>query len=199
MNAGSTIADRRAAACTDLLHRVRELHAAEGITRTSLQKTSDFLVELALHGSAIFPDEDFPLPDAHGRGYMLDPAADDGYGLYLTVTLPGKEAAPHDHGIWCVTAGLTGEEVQRFYRRTDDGSRPRFATVEQVSEMIVRKGTVSTMADHDIHSVLTVGTKPARAIALYGYALNRFPDVLYFHPHFNSCRTIPSRRGSGAA
>src|SRR5437016_6183972 len=100
MNDLSSIAGRRAAACAALLRRVREIHETEGVTEASLRRTSGLLVDLASHGPALFPDEDFPLPDAHGRGYMLDPAGNDGYGLYLTVSLPGKEAAPHDHGIW---------------------------------------------------------------------------------------------------
>ena len=122
-----------------------------------------------------------------------------GFGLYLTVGLPGKEAAPHDHGIWCINAALSGLEVQRFYRRTDDGSRPGFADIEQTEEVLLKPGMAIAMADHDIHSTLVVGDTPARALALYGYALNRFPAVVFFHPQFGTARTCASKRPASRA
>ena len=41
------------------------------------------------------------------------------------------------------------------------------------------------MADHDIHSTEVVGDRPAVGLALYGYALARFPSVTWFHPEFH--------------
>jgi len=199
MNEATSIAAARGAACRALLNRVHAIQRSDGITAASLQQIKGLLVELASHGTSLFPDEDFAMPEAQGRNHMLDPAADDGLGLYLTISLPGKEAAPHDHGIWCINAGLSGKEVQRFYHRTDDGKRAGFATVEQIAETLVEPGTAIAMADHDIHSTLVVGDRPARALALYGYALNRFPAVVFFHPQFKTCRTLPSKRQAAHA
>lgn len=194
MNDMSPIASRRKAACTTLLRRVREIEIASGINDASLQRIKALLLELAAQGTVLFPDADFALPEAHGRNHMLDDAADDGYGLYLSVSLPGKEAAPHDHGIWCASAGLSGSELHRFYRRLDDGSRAGAAMVEETHQIIVGPGSAMVMADHDIHSTLAIGDQPVRTLALYGYALTRFPSVVYFHPEFGSSRTMPSRR-----
>ena len=194
MNDISSIAHERKAACTGFLRRVREVHGSGPMTATSLGKIKGLLLDLAARRE-LFPDADFALPDAQGRSHMLDDAANDGYGLYLTVNLPGKEAAPHDHGIWCLNAGLSGLEEQRFWRRTDDGKKQGFATVEQIDEAIVKEGTAISMLDHDIHSTLVVGTAPSRCLALYGYALNRFPEVLFFHPQFSSVRACASKRG----
>jgi hypothetical protein len=149
-------------------------------------------------GGDLFPETEFALPNAHGRNYPLIEAADDGYGLYLLVSRPGKESAPHDHGIWCATAGLAGTELQRYYRRTDDGRKLGFATVEQIGETVISAGTAMIMQDHDIHGTLVTGNQVSRAIGLYGYALARFPAVVYYHPQFNSCRTLPSRRSETA-
>ena len=60
--------------------------------------------------------------------------------------------------------------------------------------MVVRAGTVSTMADHDIHATTVVGDKPMVALSLYGYALARFPSVAWYHPQFQSVRATASRR-----
>jgi len=195
MDGLSPTAARRGEACAALLREVRAIAASDGITAASLDRFKALLIGLAARPE-LFPDSEFPMPEAQGRNHMLDPAADDGLGFYLTIGLPGKEAAPHDHGIWCVNAALWGREVQRFYRRTDDGGRPGFATIEQIDELTLEPGTAMAMADHDIHSTLVTGDRPMCALALYGYALTRFPSVVYYHPQFNSMRTLPSRRGA---
>lgn len=197
MDGVSTTAARRGEACGDLLRDVRAIAAGEGITPASLGRIKSLLLELAARPE-LFPDAEFPMPEAQGRNHQLDPAADDGLGLYLTIGLPGKESAPHDHGIWCVNAALAGREVQRFYRRTDDRSRPGFASIEQIDEVTLEPGRAMAMADHDIHATMVVGDRPMRALALYGYALTRFPSVVYYHPRFNSVRVLPSRRAAAA-
>ena len=118
----------------------------------------------------------------------------DGHGLYLTINLPGKGAAPHDHGIWCVNAAISGRERHEFFRRTDEGSKPGHATVVKVGEVMVEPGNGMAMADHDIHSTEVVGDEPAIGLALYGYALARFPAVVWYHEEFSSLRASPSRR-----
>ena len=81
-----------------------------------------------------------------------------------------------------------------FYRRTDDGRKTGAATVAKVGEVLVQPGTGIVMADHDIHSTEVVGNQPAVGLALYGWALARFPSVTWFHPEFQSLRATPSRR-----
>ncbi len=51
---------------------------------------------------------DFEMPVAQGRNHPLLVEENDGHGLYLTINMPGKEAAPHDHGIWCGNMEATG-------------------------------------------------------------------------------------------
>jgi predicted metal-dependent enzyme (double-stranded beta helix superfamily) len=187
----SPIAAQRKAACTAFLREVREIHGSGPMTETSLDKIKGRLLDLAARHE-LFPDADFAMPDAQGRNHMLDDAANDGFGLYYTINLPGKEAAPHDHGIWCLNAGLAGRDEQRLWRRTDDGKKPGFATIEQISEVVVKEGTALSMLDHDIHSTMVVGAQPSRQLALYGYALNRFPEVAFFHPQFSSVRICAS-------
>jgi predicted metal-dependent enzyme (double-stranded beta helix superfamily) len=134
------------------------------------------------------------MPEAQGRNHPLLIEDNDGHGLYLTIGLPGKEAAPHDHGIWCVNAAVSGRERHVFYRRADDGSVPGQAQVIQTGEVVVEPGAGMAMADHDIHSTEVIGDEPAIGLALYGYALARFPSVVWYHPAFNATRASPSRR-----
>lgn len=50
------------------------------------------------------------------------------------------------------------------------------------------------MADYDIRATDVLGNQPAAGLALYGYALSRFPSVVWFHLQLESMRAIPSRR-----
>jgi len=196
--AGSAVAAKRAAACNALMRQVQTILAHEGVTPSALHALKLKLVALAKRAE-LFPRGDFAMPEAQARNHVLVVDDNDGPGLYLTIGLPGKEAAPHDHGIWCVNAAISGCEQHVLWRRTDDGTKLGFATVEKIGRVIVEPGNGFAMANHDIHSTEVLGRQPAIGLALYGYALTRFPSVVWYHPAFSSIRTLPSRRGTGAA
>ena len=194
----SSVAAKRAAACSTLMRQVVAIVTRDGNTPSALHALKGKLTALARR-SELFPLRDFAMPEAEGRNHILEVADNDGPGLYLTIGLPGKEAAPHDHGIWCVNAVISGRERHGLWRRTDDGAKPGHATVARIGEVMVAPGNGFAMADHDIHSTEVVGAEPAIGLALYGYALARFPSVVWYHPEFSSVRPMPSRRGAGAA
>ena len=187
------VAARRARACKTFLEQAHSATAAEGINPSTLHAIKLKLVAFAKR-TELFPLADFAMPEAQGRNHPLLVEDNDGYGLYLTIGLPGKEAAPHDHGIWCANAAISGRERHVFYRRTDDGRESGRATVIKVGEVVVEPGTGIVMADHDIHSTEVVGDRPAVGLSLYGYALARFPSVTWFHLEYSSVRATPSRR-----
>ena len=188
-----TAATRRARACANLLRQVHAITDEEGITPSALHAIKLKLEALAKR-TDLFPAEDFAMPTAQGRNHPLLVEDGDGHGLYLTISLPGKEAAPHDHGIWCINAGISGSERHRFYRRIDDGSATGKAEVVQVGEVLIEPGKGMAMSDHDIHATEVVGDAPAIGLALYGYALTRFPTVAWYHPGFGTTRSGASRR-----
>jgi predicted metal-dependent enzyme (double-stranded beta helix superfamily) len=192
------MSEQRAEACAALLRQARAIVDADGTGPAALEKLKGLLVGLANQGEALFPRNDFAMPVAQGRNHILALEDGDGMGLYLTINLPGKEAAPHDHGIWCVNAAISGQESHTFFRRTDDGSRDGYATVEELKTVIVAPGQGMAMADHAIHSTEVLGSEPAIGLALYGYALARFPSVVWFHPAFSSVRACVSRRAEAA-
>lgn len=187
------MADRRNRASAALLATVHAITATEGVTPSALHAIKLKLVALA-RKTELFPLSDFAMPVAEGRSHPLLVEENDGHGLYLTINLPGKEAAPHDHGIWCVNAAISGRERHHFFRRTDNGAKPGHASVAKVGEVMVEPGNGMAMADHDIHANKVVGPEPAIGLALYGYALVRFPAVVWYHPEFSSTRATASRR-----
>ncbi len=194
----ASIADQRSRACRSLLTQVHAITDREGVTPSALHAIKLKLAALAAKAD-LFPSGDFAMPVAQGRTHPLLVEDNDGHGLYLTINMPGKEAAPHDHGIWCVNAAISGRERHVFYRRTDDGGQAGSATVVRVGEVMVEPGHGMAMADHDIHSTVVVGEQPAIGLALYGYALTRFPSVVWFHPEFSSVRACASRRHAAVA
>ena len=188
-----TTTDKRQRACAKLLADVHAITAKEGINPSTLHALKLKLVALAKQ-TALFPLTDFEMPVSQSRTHPLLVEDNDGHGLYLTIGLPGKEAAPHDHGIWCINAAVSGRERHLFFRRTDTGATPGQASVEKVGEVLIEPGTGIAMADHDIHSTVVEGDTPAIGLALYGYALARFPSVAWYHPKFGSVRASVSRR-----
>lgn len=193
-----SVAAKRSRACAKLLADAHAIAAAEGPTPSALHAIKLKLMGLA-RKAELFPLLDFEMPLAEGRSHPLLVEDGDGYGLYLTINLPGKEAAPHDHGVWCVNAALSGRERHEFFRRLDDGAAPGRATIVKVGEAIVEPGNGMAMADRDIHSQRTIGDEPAVVLYLYGYAVARFPPVVWYHPQFGSMRVSPSRRPGAAA
>ena len=176
---------------------MRQTHtilAAEGVTPSALHAIKLKTTALAKRVD-LFPLAAFAMPEAEGRTHILLVEDDDGLGLYLTISLPGKIAAPHAHGVWCVNAAISGQEQHVMWRRTDDQSQPGRATVVKTGEVVMQPGHGFAMADHEIHSTTVMGDEPLVALALYGYALARFPTVVWYHPEFGTMRAMPSRRG----
>lgn len=192
----ASLAAQRKAACKTLLKQAHAIVAKEGTGADALEKIKGRLIALAARGDELFTREDFPHPEHEGRFHILDAEDNDGFGLYVSIAMPGKHAAPHDHGIWCVNAGISGRERHSIYARTDNGKKKGFATVEKVRDVLVQHGTGVCMLDHDIHANEVVGREPAVSLMLYGYAIARFPSVVWFHPEFSSVRAMPSRRAT---
>lgn len=189
-----SIAAQRKAACKAFLKQAHTIIAKDGTGLDALEKVRDRLIALAARGGELFTRDDFPLPLTEGRFHVLEAEDDDGFGLYVSIAMPGKHAAPHDHGIWCINAGISGRERHSFYQRTDNGKKRGYATVEKTRDVLVGPGTGMCMLDHDIHTNEVVGREPAVSLMLYGYAIARFPSVVWFHPEFSTARAMPSRR-----
>ncbi|CAN7689129.1 cysteine dioxygenase family protein [Caballeronia sp. LjRoot29] len=164
----------RQAAVSVLLGHVRHIVAQQGVTRGALDDISAHLQAFAANHAELFTAADFPPPQA-GSGdtstrYRLNPG-EDGFALYLNSLLPGKTTIPHNHDTWAVIAALEGEELNRVYQRTDDGTDSERATLDIEREVVVRPGTPIAFLPEDIHSIHVTGAAPTLHFHLYGRPL----------------------------
>ena len=189
---------KRMTACRTLLRQAHTILDKEGSTPSALHALKLKLTTLAAR-TELFPASDFAMPLAQARLHTLVAEDDDGLALHLVIGMPGKMSNPHAHSIWCVNAAISGRERNVMWRRTDDGSKPGYATVARIGEVMVERGHGYAMGDHDIHSQEVMGDEPSYILALYGYAFERFPSVVWYNNEFSSVRKVPSRRGLAAA
>jgi len=81
---------------------------------------------------------------------------------------PGQTTPVHDHLTWALIGVYDGEEREALFRRTDDGSNPKIAKIEKVSEKINTKGHVTVLGHRGIHRVDNISGKPTINIHVYG-------------------------------
>ncbi len=194
----SGIAADRMAACQALLRRAHTILDKGGSTPSALHALKLKLAALA-ERTELFPASHFPMPLAEGRLHSLLVEPEDGLALHLLIGKPGKISNPHGHGIWCINASVAGRERHTYWRRTDDGSKPGFATIKPIGEVIMERGQGFAMGDHDIHSQEVLDDKPSVILALYGHSFQRFPSVIWYNQEFSTVRKLPSMRGQAAA
>lgn len=176
MSTESAISKERRQQVQAALSDIQHLLGDGPVTREGLAAVTARLEQLAQR-QELFPVYDFP-PPASGQGvgastrYRLNP--DDAPGvpaLYLNSINPGKTTLPHNHTTWAAIVALSEQELNRVYRRSDDGSQEGRATLEQVREVVVQPGqSVSFLAD-DIHSIHVTGDTPTLHFHLYGQPL----------------------------
>jgi len=156
-----------------LIADVERTLAAQGVTRSALADVSALLVAFA-EQRALFSRVTFPPPGA-GSGdtsvrYRLNPGG-DGIALYLNSLLPGKTTIPHNHDTWAVIAAVEGDELNRVYRRLDDGSDPDRAELRIDREVVVKPGVPIAFLPDDIHSIHVDGTQTTLHLHIYGKPL----------------------------
>jgi predicted metal-dependent enzyme (double-stranded beta helix superfamily) len=175
---------RRNEAVQTLLADARRIVDEDGLTRAALSRLSERLAALAAHAD-LFDAAAFPPPQAQSGDtsvrYRLNPG-EDGFALYLNSLLPGKTTIPHNHDTWAVIVAVEGEELNRVYRRIDDGGDPDRAQLEVEREVVVRPGTPISFLPDDIHSIHVNGATPTLHFHLYGRPLETLTGRLGFEP-----------------
>ncbi|HYZ64045.1 MAG TPA: cysteine dioxygenase family protein [Acetobacteraceae bacterium] len=174
MNAPATAAARGATVAATM-DRIKGIERSQGVTRPALDAIKAEMLKLA-ENEALFPASEFPPPAQGEKGskrYLLQEDPDGRFALYMLALNPGNETKPHDHTTWAVVVSVEGQELNRVYRRVDDGSEPGKARLELVREVMVEPGTGIALMPEDIHSIHTSGTTPTRHLHCYGLALER--------------------------
>lgn len=184
------IAERRARV-RECVAQIRDIEAREGVHREALEAIAARLDALAamdwLFDAQEFPD---PEPDAPARLYLLSEDGDGRFPLYLTCVLPGGTVPPHNHTTWAVVSGLSGEEDNTLWERTDGGQAAGVATLRSRSTVTVGGGEHLALMPEDIHSVATPGDVPRRHFHMYGLSLTRLPDRLVYDVSAGTCRVM---------
>jgi predicted metal-dependent enzyme (double-stranded beta helix superfamily) len=177
MNAAD-ISAARAAAVAAVIDRIRSLERAQGVTRAMLEAVMTETMQLAAQ-EHLFPSAEFPPPPAGQTGanrYLLQEDPDSRFALYLNALNPGNETKPHDHTTWAVVVAVDGQELNKVYRRTDDGSDPSRCELCIDREVMVEPGRGIALMPDDIHSIHTTGSVPTRHLHMYGMALEKLDD-----------------------
>ena len=108
-----------------------------------------------------------------GFGFqLLHEEPDHNLAVALLSWLPGRGTPPHDHGTWGVVVGVEGDEVNTFYKRVDDGSRPGHAELRKLSEKVFQPGEAIGITPAIIHSVHNDTAEISVSLHIYGRHIN---------------------------
>jgi len=178
----------------EMLARVRAI-AGSGIDRARLSQVKDELTALAARRD-LFPTGEFaPVEGNHGSMYRLSEDPDHRYALYVVAPAAGGFSPPHDHTTWAVIAGVHGRENNKFFRRTDDGSQPGLASIEQHGEFDVVAGTAIALMPEDIHSIHLGADGPHANLHLYGMSVEHLHDRRMYSRTKGTSKAFPPATG----
>ena len=165
---------------------VRAIEARDGITRDSLEKIKARLTRLSARPD-LFGAEDFPPPQAGGKLksclYRVAEDADHRYALYVNSSLGGYGTPAHNHTTWAVIVGVTGEELNRFYDRAEEGVREK-------GRFVVKQGTGVAFLPEDLHSIHI--DAPLVNFHMYGLALEQLHKREFYKADEKAWRVFPA-------
>ena len=165
----------RTEAVATAIDDIRRIEGDLGVTRPGVEAIRDRLIELTRRRE-VFDPADFPPPGAeHEKSsflYRISQDDDDRFALYVQSSRGSVSTPVHNHTTWAVVVGFMGNELNRFYARSDDG-------VTQTHEHLVQAGTGVAMLPDDLHSIHLDG--PALNFHCYGLALERLDEREYFN------------------
>jgi len=132
-----------------------------------LKGIKPLLEKLILTPSSVPPEAFTPRKDRFAMNLIHMPK-DELFSVIGGIWKPGQTTPIHDHLTWALIGVYDGEEREALFRRTDDGSNPKIAKIEKVSERTNTKGHVTVLGHRGIHRVDNVSGKPTTSIHVYG-------------------------------
>ena len=154
---------------------VRLIEQQEGVTRSSMAKIRARLSQLAKRAD-LFTLADFPPPTPGGPRtsclYRLSEDADHRFALYANAAQGQYDTPAHNHTTWAVIVGVSGEELNRFYDRSDDGG------VREKGQHVVQQGTGVSFMPDDLHSIHIQA--PLLNFHMYGLGLEQLARREYY-------------------
>ena len=188
-----TIIEQRDKAVTETVGRVRLIEQQHGVNYDALGKIRDELIDLT-RNKEMFPRSSFPITEDGGSAvYRISEDSDHRYALYASVGAVGKSVPPHNHTTWAVIVGVYGDELNRFYQRTDDASTEGYAELEETGSSVVRHGNGVVFLPDDIHAISTDDSEPTVHLHMYGLALDYLHERLVFDQAGKTVKTMSIR------
>ena len=188
-----TISERREQVASEAVGRIRQIEGDQGVNYEALNAIRDELIDLT-RDTSLFPREHFPLTESGDSAvYRLSEDDDHRFALYGSVGAPGKSVPPHNHTTWAVIVGVYGDELNRFFERTDDSTEAGHATLDETGQFVVRHGNGVVFLPDDIHAISTNDAQPTLHLHMYGLALDHLYDRLVFDPAAETVDTMTIR------
>ena len=176
----------RASAVEEAVADIRAIEAKEGVTREALERMKARLIKLAQR-TDLFAPEDFPAPPAGGERlstlYRISEDGDHRFALYANAARAGVRSPAHNHTVWAVIVGISGEELNRFYRRADEG-------VSETGSAVVKQGTGVAFLPDDLHSIHI--DAPALNLHMYGKGLEQLHRREYYKEEEKRWKVFPA-------
>ncbi len=168
------VAAARQRAVADCIADVKAIVRGQGVERRALEQVKGRLLELAARRD-LFSFAAFPLLHERSTLHLLSEDADRSFALYAVAAQSASRTPPHDHTTWAVVVGVEGEELNKHYRRLDDGSTAGAARLEETGATLVKEGTGVALMPDDIHSIERGSDAPMLHFHLYGRSLEHLP------------------------
>ena len=188
-----TIIEQRNQSVAETVDRVRLIEHQHGVNYEALGKIRNELIELT-RDKELFPRSSFPINDDGGSAvYRISEDSDHRYALYASVGAAGKSVPPHNHTTWAVIVGVYGDELNRFYERTDDASKEGYAELKETGSFVVQHGNGVVFLPDDIHAISTDDSEPTVHLHMYGLALDHLHERLVFDQAGKTVNTMSIR------
>jgi predicted metal-dependent enzyme (double-stranded beta helix superfamily) len=191
MRTTNEVAAERQRAVAGCIADVKAIVRDHGVTRGALEQVKARLLGLAARRD-LFSFAQFPLLHQGSTMHLLSEDEDHGFALYAVAARSASQTPPHDHTTWAVVVGVEGEELNRHYRRTDDGAGSGEAKLEESGATVVRPGTGVALMPEDIHSIERRSDAPMLHFHLYGRSIEHLPARKQFDLAAGTCRVYPA-------
>jgi predicted metal-dependent enzyme (double-stranded beta helix superfamily) len=187
----ATNAEQRQRAVAGCIADVKAVVREQGVTRGALERVKVLLLGLAARRD-LFSFAQFPLRHQGSTMHLLSEDEDHGFALYAVAAQSASKTPPHDHTTWAVVVGVEGEELNRHYRRLDDGAGAGAAKLEEAGATVVEPGTGVALMPEDIHSIERKSAAPMLHFHLYGRSIEHLPGRRQFDLAAGTSRVYPA-------
>ncbi len=185
------ISSQRQQAVAACIADVKAIIRERGVERAALERVKGRLLELAARRD-LFSFAALPLQHEGSTLHLLSEDEDRSFALYAVAARSASRTPPHDHTTWAVVVGVEGEELNKHYRRLDDGATAGQARLEETGATLVKEGTGVALMPDDIHSIERTSDAPMLHFHLYGKSLEHLPARRQFDMATGTYKVYPA-------